>query len=51
MPIDPRIRLVKCLFKQKARDSVLVTRPAFRGSRIALFVRTSNAEAHAEYDY
>ena len=34
--------------KRKAQESVLVTRPACRGLRIAHHHRTSNAEAHAD---
>ncbi len=32
----------------KKRGNLPVTRPTFRGSGIALIVRTSNAEAHAD---
>ncbi|MBR1503410.1 MAG: hypothetical protein IJ618_05975 [Prevotella sp.] len=32
----------------KKRGNLLVTRPTSRGSGIALSVRTSNAEAHAD---
>ena len=32
---------------QKERGILPVTRPTYRGSGIALIVRTSNAEAHA----
>ena len=33
---------------QKERGILPVTRPTYRGSGIALIVRTSNAEAHAD---
>ena len=39
---------IRKTYKEKARESVPVTRPAYRGLRIAHPVRTSNAEAHAD---
>ena len=36
------------IYKEKARESVPVTRPAIQGLRIAHRNRTSNAEAHAD---
>lgn len=50
MPIDSP-ESANTLKIKKSVGIVPVTRPTYRGSRIALRVETSNAEAHAEYEY
>ena len=51
LPVVGGLLLIRLIHghKKEARESVLVTRPALRGSSIAHQGRTSNAEAHAEY--